>query len=54
MTFLYKQKMCNFFLHRGVLHHEVLPSKWLFDVNINFENVLLGVLQNQIVELRHF
>ena len=41
-------------IHRSRLNHDVLLCKWFLDVDINFEDILLGVLQNQSLELSQF
>ena len=41
-------------IHRGILNHDVLLCKWFLDVDVNFEDILLGVLQNQGLELSQF
>ena len=38
-------------IHRSILDHDVLLGKWFLDVDINFEDVLPGVLQYQVLEL---
>ena len=39
------------FIHRSILDHDVFLCEWFFNVDIDFEDVLTGVLQYQVLEL---